>query len=94
MSSWCPPPGMTGDVGLVRVSSRTARADERARPASAAPKARPGMRDGARRYGRREFALGPFMTALDLIEHRQVRQGPTLERPAEAEPDGSRLIRG
>jgi hypothetical protein len=34
------------------------------------------------------------MTALDLIEHRQVRQGPTLERPAEAEPDGSRLIRG
>lgn len=86
MSSWCPPPGMTGDAGLVRASSRTARADERACPASAAAKAQPVVRDAARRYGRPEFALGAFMTAPDLIEHRQVRQGPTLERAAEAEP--------
>ena len=90
MSSWRPPPGMTGNAGLVRVSSRTARADEPACPASAAAKAPPGvwpgLRDGARRHGRPEFALGTFMTALDLIEHQQVPQGAAPERAAEPEP--------
>ena len=90
MSSWHPPPGMTRNAGLIRVSSRTARADERACPASAAAKARPGVRprgrDGARRHGRPEFALGPFMTALDLIEHGKIPMEAALERAAKAEP--------
>ena len=90
MSSWHPPPGMTRNAGLIRVSSRTARADERACPASAAAKARPGVRprgrDGAPRHGRPEFALGPFMTALDLIEHRKIPMEAALERAAKAEP--------
>jgi hypothetical protein len=43
MSPWCPPPGMNGNAILVRVSSQAARADERACPASASAKARPGV---------------------------------------------------
>jgi hypothetical protein len=89
MSSWRPPPGLAGKTDLVRVSSRTARADERACPASASAKARPGVwprgRPSARRPTRSEFALRPFMTALDLIEHRKVPPEAALERAA-AEP--------
>jgi len=89
MSSWHPPPGMTGNAGLVRASSRTARADERACPASASAKARPGVwprgQASARPPVRPEFALGPFMTALDLIEHAKVPPQAALERAA-AEP--------
>ena len=86
MSSWRPPPGMKGNAGLVRVSSRTARADERACPASASAKARPGVwprgRANSRRPARPEFALGPFMMALDLIEHKKVPPEAALERAA------------
>jgi len=89
MSPWCPPPGMNGNASLVRVSSRAARADERACPASASAKARPGVwprgRANTRRPTRPEFALGPFMAALDLIEHRKVSPEAALER-ASAEP--------
>jgi len=89
MSSWRPPPGMTGNVGLIRVSSRTARADERACPASAAAKARPGLRPQVRQNARPpvrpDFALGPFMAALDLIEHRTIPLEAALGRAA-AEP--------
>lgn len=86
MSSWCPPPGMTGDAGLVRASSRTARADERACPASAAAMASRACEMARGDTAAQSSHWAPFMTAPDLIEHRQVRQGPTLERAAEAEP--------
>jgi hypothetical protein len=89
MSTWHPPPGMTGNADLVRVSSRTARADERACPASGSAKARPGIwlrgRANTRRPTRPDFALGPFMTALDLIEHAKVPPEAALKRAA-AEP--------
>ncbi len=89
MSPWCSPPGMNGNASLVRVSSRAARADERACPASASAKARPGVwprgRANTRRPTRPDFALGPFMAALDLIEHRKVSPEAALER-ASAEP--------
>jgi hypothetical protein len=87
MSSWRPPPGMTGSAGLVRVSSRTARADERACPASASAKARPalwpGLRSSVRSTARPEFTLGPFMAALDLIEQHTASLEAALERAAE-----------
>ena len=46
---------------------------------------RPQVRDDARRHTRPEFALGPFMTALDLIEHRKMPLEAALERAAKAE---------
>lgn len=42
----------------------------------------PRERHGARRQGRPEFPLGPFMTALDLIEHSKLTPEAALELAA------------
>ena len=88
MSIWRPPPGLVGDLGLLRVSSAMARADERGCPASLAARARPAVwpRGGPepRRPVRPGFVFGPFMAALDLIEHHGLSAGAALEAAAQA----------
>jgi hypothetical protein len=92
MGSWQIPAGMTGDPSLLRVTSRTARLDSRAYPASLAAKARPGIRPVVRPRrgtpGRPDFVFGPFMVALDLIEYDHRPLQAALSQAAEAEGRG------
>jgi PD-(D/E)XK nuclease superfamily len=92
MGSWQIPAGMTGDPSLLRVSSKMARLDTHACPASLATKARPGIRPLVRprrsTLGRPDFTFGPFMVALDLIEHDHLPLQAALAQAAEAEGRG------
>lgn len=93
MGLWHPPPGLTGDTGLVRVSSRMVRTADRTCPAADKAKAHPAVWPAGRAPhkvpDRTDFVFGPFMRALDLIEfeHRPVEAA--LE--GAAEPDRRQL---
>ncbi|TLS47334.1 PD-(D/E)XK nuclease family protein [Streptomyces montanus] len=72
MSLHLPPPGTDGDVQLIRTSLPLLREDPQDCPRGNALRARPligQISSRSRRKPVEDFALGPVMNALDVIEH-------------------------
>ena len=93
MNAWHQPPGMTGDSALLRVTSVMARRGDRDCAARVAAKARPGVwprvRSAQAPAARPEFGFGPFMTALDLIEHRDLAEEAAVAQAAACRERGN-----
>jgi hypothetical protein len=96
MAPWQPPDGVVGDPSFIRVSLGILGPQRYRCPARDAMAARPGLvaSTGVRR-GREvlePFTLGPFMTALDLVEDRRLTADQALtaagERPERPMHDG------
>ncbi|MEU1516868.1 PD-(D/E)XK nuclease family protein [Streptomyces sp. NPDC005811] len=72
MSLHLPPPGTDGDIRLIRTSLPLLREDPQDCPRANALRARPFVRqvpDRPRRKPVEDFALGPVMNVLDMIEY-------------------------
>ncbi len=82
MAPWQQPDGVIGDPSFIRVSLGVLGPQRYRCPARDAMAARPNLVASVRvRRGRERlesFTLGPFMTALDLIEHRRFTAGQAL----------------
>lgn len=75
-AEWRLPPGMTGNLNLIRIGAIAAEDEEFSCPSQVATKVRPGVRQQVRPAEVREeletFTLGPFMSALDQIEFSNI----------------------
>lgn len=69
-----PPPGTSGETRMIRVGLPLLADDDRACPRGRTLRARPLLtQDGGSIHGKpvEDFALGPLMRALDLVEHER-----------------------